>query len=461
LFYGIGEMPITISMPVFGLFVLFFYNSVMGLSALWAGSGIAAGLVLDAMIDPYIGFRSDRSRHRLGRRHSFMLAGAVAMGPLLYLIFSPPRGLRGFALFLWLLSFSVLFRAASALYRIPYLGMGAELTSDYVERTQVICIRSLFGLLGMLSAAAASFLIFFKSGASDAKLNYANYPLFGLFYGACLSLTGLVCVFGTWSRRHQAAPSAAANSPSVRAFFQSFWRGMSNPAFRSIWLFTVLFFLAVVVNSALSIQFFTWLALISDSSRISAIQAGFYVGALTGVVVWLWQARRGIEKRTLCIAGTLGTATLLVCASLLFGQGRPLGTGNHVALILGHALAGLFASTVWIVPSSMVADVSDLDELSLGSRQEGVFFGIINFGEKVASGAGLLFAGALLNYVVRLAPAATVQDPVTVSRLGLAYGLVPAALLASACLLIASYRLNRAAVADIQSKIAARRIVQP
>src|ERR1700724_2888305 len=75
LLYGVGEIPITVTMVLFGLFALFFYNSVMGLPAPLVGIGIACGLVLDAVLDPYIGYRSDRAVHRMGRRHSFMLVG--------------------------------------------------------------------------------------------------------------------------------------------------------------------------------------------------------------------------------------------------------------------------------------------------------------------------------------------------------------------------------------------------
>src|SRR5580692_8547078 len=85
LVYGVGEMPITTLMVLFGLFALFFYNSVMGLPASLVGAGIASGLVFDALLDPYIGYLSDRSKGKLwvslGRRHAFMLPGALLMGP--------------------------------------------------------------------------------------------------------------------------------------------------------------------------------------------------------------------------------------------------------------------------------------------------------------------------------------------------------------------------------------------
>ena len=161
LFYGIWEIPITVAMTLFGLFIVFFYGSVMRLPGTLVGIGCAAGLLFDALIDPYIGYRSDRFRSALGRRHPFMLAGAATMGMAFWLLLSPPQHLETPALFLWLLVTIMVFRFASALYRIPYLSLGADLVSDYHERTKIVGIRSVFGLAGTLAAATLSFALFF------------------------------------------------------------------------------------------------------------------------------------------------------------------------------------------------------------------------------------------------------------------------------------------------------------
>ena len=129
-------MPITVLMVLSGLFMLFFYNSVMGLPSALVGIGLASSLVFDAVLDPYIGHISDRTRHRFGRRHAFMLPGALIAGPCFFLLFSPPRSLGHPGLFVWLLACSIGLRAASAVYRIPYLSLGAELSRDYDDRTK-------------------------------------------------------------------------------------------------------------------------------------------------------------------------------------------------------------------------------------------------------------------------------------------------------------------------------------
>ena len=452
LLYGVGEIPITVTMALVGLFVLFFYNSVLGLPAQLAGIGIFAGLALDAFLDPYIGHRSDRSRHPLGRRHAYMLTGALAMGPCFFLILSPPRSLGTIGLFLWLVITSMLFRIASAVYRIPYLSLGAELTSHYHERTRLIAVRSLFGLLGMMAAAGLSFSLFFRGGTAtfDPKMIYNNYPPLGLVFGTVMTLAGLAAFFGTRSRSELGDPSASAHSWKV--FFAGIVLAWRNRSFRNIWLSFTLFYLAVVLNAGLAIQFFNWYAGLHDSKVLSGIQTFFYIGALGGVLLCGWLAKRA-EKRTLYLVSMLATAVVLCAATLLFGQGRFFGTGNARPLLFGHLVAGIFASGLWVMPYSMLADVADEDQLSTGLRRGGIYFGMLNFGEKISAGGALLLAGFLLNGFVHLAPGTAVQTPQAISRLGMIYGLVPGCLLAAATLLFLPYRLNRQAVHQIQQRL--------
>jgi Na+/melibiose symporter-like transporter len=111
----------------------------------------------------------------------------------------------------------------------------------------------------------------------------------------------------------------------------------------------------------------------------------------------------------------------------------------------------------------MIADVTDTDELTTGLRREGIYFGIMNFGEKLAAGGALLFAGGLLGVFRRLSPGSgfgTIgHPPAAIPYVGLLYGAVPAALLALSLLLILPYRLNRRTVRGIQQQLAERRNV--
>ena len=460
LLYGVGEMPITVLMVLSGLFMLFFYNSVMGLPSALVGIGLASSLLVDALLDPYIGHLSDRTCHRFGRRHVFMLPGALIMGPCFFLLFSPPRGFGHTELFVWLLACSIALRASSAMYRIPYLSLGAELSRDYDDRTGTMGLRTLFGLLGTLAASALSFLVFFPATAdgSEPKLHYAGYPRLGLAFGALMTVAGLIGTLGTWGYR---TSGSGKNSAGPR-FFSGFWISMRNPHFRSIWFSTTVFFLAVVLNFSMAIHYFTWYARISRSESLSFIQTCFYAGALGGVVLWMSLARR-TEKRTLYIMAAIASATLLLMATLLIGTGHLFGVGHPWPLIVGHVVGGIFASAVWVVPASMIADVTDTDELTTGLRREGIYFGIMNFGEKIAAGSALLLAGGLLAVFRKLSHGAAFgtpgNPPAAIPYVGLLYGAVPAGLLVVSLLLILPYHLNRRTVRGFQQQLAARRSV--
>jgi GPH family glycoside/pentoside/hexuronide:cation symporter len=450
--YGLGEIPITATMGLFGIYVLFFYNSVMRLDGTLAGIGVTAGLVVDALLDPYIGFRSDASTFRLGRRQSFMLFGCLGMGPFFWALLSPPQGLSTPQLFFWLLFSSLGFRFCFAAYRIPYLSLGAELTTDYDERTRVISVRSLLGLIGMASAATLPLLVFFPrtSAGIDPKLQYHGYPLMGLAFGALMVVAGLVAVFGTQGRRTFATPAERTGGPA--AFFRGMWAFLKNPNFRALWIAFMLSSLAVVVNFSLWLHFLKWYAGIENHRMLSAVQGSFYGGAVVGVVMWFWIAKRG-EKRGFFVGSVLGLVTILVLSTLLVGKGHLMGTANPIPLILGNAIAGMFASALWVLPFSMMADVVDEDELASGLRREGVCFGIMNFGEKIASAGGLLISGVLLSRFIHLVPGQEAQTVDASWRIGISYGLVPGILLGMAAVLALGFRLNRKRVREIQRKL--------
>jgi GPH family glycoside/pentoside/hexuronide:cation symporter len=188
------------------------------------------------------------------------------------------------------------------------------------------------------------------------------------------------------------------------------------------------------------------------------VQGAFYAGAAAGVAAWIFVAKRG-EKRKFYVLSVAGLATILVLAALLIGQGHLFGTDNPLPLLVGNLVAGLCASALWVLPFSMMADVVDEDELKSGMRREGVCFGMMNFGEKIASGGALLISGVLLSHFIHLEPGDQAQGPHVAGRIGISYGLVPAVLLVGAILLILRFSLNRKKVTEIQSRLRALRTV--
>lgn len=453
--YCAGHVSTAVKLILFGLFTLQLYTTVMGLPATLVGIASAVGLIWDAVVDPYIGHLSDRFRGGLGRRHSFMLVGALTMGIGFWAYLSPPHGLQTWELFSWLLVTSLLVRTAISIYEIPYLALGAELTQDYDERTSITAARGFAALLGTMTAASLSFVLFFPEvqAGIDPKMVYQGYPRMGISYGAAMTVIGVAATLGTLSWRPflSRKTEEGTDAGSVTGFLSSVGQSLGVPSFRALFASSSLFFLAVVINSALSIHFLTHQAGITASVALTWFQVAFYGGGLAGVVFWMRVSRRA-EKHHVFMTGMVSTAAVMLGSYLLIGEGRPLGTGNVTAVLSGHALGGFFGSILWFMPYSMIADIADEDEARTGERREGSFFGMLSLGQQLATGVSVLIAGILVDSFAGLVPGQAEQTTTTSHRIAFLYGVLPAAITLGACLAAMRYSLVRSRVRAIQEE---------
>lgn len=453
--YGVGGVGNALKNSLFALFMVFFYTTVKGASGTLVGSAALLGLVADLVLDPVIGRLSDHAPARFGRR-TFMVAGSLAMGAGFWAAFAPPAGLGGPGLFLWLVGTSLVARLGMAVFTIPYFALGAELSTDYRERTAISGIRGILILISTLIATSASFVLFFpdRIAGVDPKLNASAYSRMGLVFGLVIALTGIVSVVGT--RRRSGARAPEARHADATNSFAAFIDVLRNPSFRLILGSFFLFFLGVVFNSALAIHYLTYYAGIGSSAALSSCQFAFYCGSAVGVAIWMRLSRHG-DKHVLYGVAALGTAVVVLGAFILVGDGRLAGIGSVRALVAGHFLGGGFSSIVWFMPQSMIADACDEQELATGRRSEGSFFALFYLGRQVAVGMAALMAGVLLDWFARLDPAIIVQSSDTVRRIGLLFGVWPALLLASSALLMLRYTLSERRVAAIRIELNSRR----
>ncbi|MGH9163148.1 MAG: MFS transporter [Vicinamibacteraceae bacterium] len=463
--YGVGASCESVKTFTFGLFLLFYYTSVLGLPGTLVGTATALGLVWDSTIDPLIGFASDRGRWRLGRRHALMLIGGLCMGVSFFAIFSPPEGLSSAALFAWLLVTSLCLRTSSSLFMVPYYALGAELSQDYHERTTISAFRAGCALFGTLLAAGASFGLFFPGSqpgqaSRGSQFDASGYVAMGLAFGFFMTVVALVTTVGTWSKRSQGQETDRRGGGESFRVLGAFVTSMRDRAFRILVTSAGLFFLATVINASLAVHYLTYYAKVPSSASFSLFFVAFYVGALLGVPSWTRLSKRVDKHRVYCMA-MLVTGIVMAAAYWLVGEGRPLGTGNVVALSLGNGFAGFFASALWVIVPSMIADVTEHDELATGRRREGTFFGIYSFTQQAGAGVAILATGVLVDAFAALVPGQVAQSTTTIDRLALLFSQLPASLLIAAALMILPYGLTRHRVAVVKEQLAARKNTAP
>jgi GPH family glycoside/pentoside/hexuronide:cation symporter len=454
--YGIGHIANNIKAVLFSIFSLYFYTTVLGLPGKLVGIAMAIGLVWDALIDPIIGMMSDHTSGRLGKRHGYMIIGSIGMGISFWAYFYPPPNLSQVGLFMWLLITSILVRTMTSIYSIAYYALGAEMCRDYHERSSITGIRGALALIGAMTAAALSFILFFPASVEglDPKLNVRGYHAMGFAAGMVMTIAGLISTIGTLSYRRFADIGASSFAQKTfRIFFSNSLDAFKNRSFQIIFLSYAIFFFAIVINFTLATHFLTYYVKITDSKALSAYFFSFYAGSLLGIFFWM-KAGRTIEKRWLYFLGTFSAAIIIGSAFYLLGEGTIFGTDNLPPLLIGHAIAGFLGSVLWMIPGSMIADVVDEDELTSGKRREGIFFGLFNLGEQIATGASLLIVGILIDSFAGLIPGQVSQSAMTVERIGILYCLLPAFLLLLAAILIFRYSLDLHHVNTIQRKLA-------
>jgi glycoside/pentoside/hexuronide:cation symporter, GPH family len=203
------------------LYMLFLYTTVLALPARLVGLAAALSLVWDSIIDPVIGRLSDGTRGRFGRRHGWMLAGAVGTAVGFVALFSPPQGLPTWGLFVWLLLTWLLLRTSHSMFTVPYLALGAELSTDYDGRTRLVGYRAVAAQVGAIMASGLALAVFFSgNGGTDSRLEAASYANMAIALGCAIAVAGVVAVAGTWRYRayHPAAshvtPAASRQSAS-------------------------------------------------------------------------------------------------------------------------------------------------------------------------------------------------------------------------------------------------------
>ena len=142
---------------------MFFYNQVLGYPATLASAALGIALCFDAVSDPMVGSYSDNLRSRLGRRHPLMYLSALPLAVSLYLVFVPPDNLPDMAMFVWLMFFAIAVRTSMTLFLVPWTAMMAELSTDYVERTDIVKYRFALGWIGGVSFTFLTWTYIFPS----------------------------------------------------------------------------------------------------------------------------------------------------------------------------------------------------------------------------------------------------------------------------------------------------------
>lgn len=467
--YGVGQAAEGLKNTAFGIFILFYYNQVLGLSGTLAGLALGIALVFDAISDPLAGSVSDHWRSKLGRRHPFLYAAILPMSISFYFLLTPPSGLSQFELFAWLLGFSVLVRAAMTAYYVPHVALGAELTTNFHERTTVVGYRMFFGTFGGLLAVVIGFGYFFASSPQfpRGQFNHDAYPPYALSLSILMAISIFVTARGTQSRiPYLPQPTGPVDDLNVWGVLARVIREMvdalRHPSFRWLFFGVLIVFLMVGVDASLNLYMNTYFWELRSSELLY-----FYIASPIGVMIGATFASKlneWFDKKPSVVWGTSWWAAcqIIPVALRLLDAFPQNGTkALVVTLIVVKFLQGVGVVQALVTFSSMIADVADENELRNGKRQEGIFFAAVSFANKCTTGLGNVIAGVALDLIAwpRGAQIQTAADvpAETIRQLGLLYGPIVAGFVIVCVWCYSHYHLTRARHEEIMVALTEKR----
>jgi len=447
--YGFGAGAYGVKDGGFSYFLLLFYSQVIGVDARLVGLAITIALVMDAVVDPVIGYWSDNFRSRWGRRHPFLYASALPTAGIYFLVWDPPAGWSQTALFWYLLVLASLTRISISLYEIPSTALGPELAKSYDERSALFGWRLFFAWAIGSIMTVANFTLIFPAFATSAipngQFNRDAYELYGIIASVLIFAAIMASALGTHSHIKHLREPQAQRALGLKAIFREIFDTIANRDFSALFMAAIFGAIATGISASLSFYFSAYFWGFT-SQQIGLITMSVFLSAAIGGGMSPLVSRRLGKQRGAVVIGLLaGLALPLPIILRLFGLLPPNGDPAIFWIVFFVTMIDVGLIICFqALTASMLADLVEQAEVRTGRRNEGIFFAANTFIRKAVQGLGVMAA----SFVLTLAQFPKGANPSQVPdsslwQLGATY--VPAIWLVWALMIFAvsRYRLSR------------------
>lgn len=370
--YGIGDLGTAITANLVAFFLLIFLTDTAKVAPALAGAILLVGKLWDAINDPIVGWLSDQTRSRWGRRRPWLLWGAIPFGLSFAMLWWIPFPDNPTALVIYYFVASLLYNTFYTVVNLPYSALTPELTEDYDDRTTLNNYRFAFSIGGSIVSAVLQLPL----------VQWVGYGGAGLTWAIVAVISVLICFWGTYEQpRH--AQQLTVNIP----YWEQVRIALSSKPFLCVIGIYLCGWIALQATAAVIPYYITYWMRPDQPDQVIPL-AILAVQGSAFVMLFVWnQLSQRIGKKAVFTAG----ASLWFMAQLGLFLVHP----QQLSLLYILAvLAGLGVSVTYIIPWAMIPDVIDLDELHTGKRREGIFYGFMVLLQKVAL-AGALFAVGL------------------------------------------------------------------
>ncbi|MEH6570418.1 MAG: MFS transporter [Halioglobus sp.] len=449
--YGMGAFVNNILAAAMGGMVIVL-NLGLGMNPALVGLLGALPRLIDALTDPLMGYISDQTNSRWGRRRPYIFVGAIAAGLIFALLWQLPEGKSESYYFWSFLVGSLVFYLAYTIFATPWVALGYELTPDYHERTRLMAVQNFMGQLAYL--ISPWFLWIMQNDAMFDDLASGAGSL-AIAIGGAVIVIGVIPAIFLRERFSDAAVSKIKSNfrESTGNFFRGFAMALKFSPFLKLCLATFMVFNGFMLVASFQSYVIIYYVFAGDQA-LGAEYAGWSgtvsAFATFGVIFFIsWLSTKIGKRRAFFIAtgvSMLGYALKWFCYSpdypLLLLVPAPF---------IAFGLGGLFT-----LMGSMIADVCDMDELESHSRREGMFGSIYWWVVKLGLAAALAIGGILLNVTGFDVALGGDQAPSTIFLMRIFDVAIPLVSSAIAIWLIASYPITEQKAHEVRLELEKR-----
>jgi len=462
LVYGFGAFVNNLLAAAIGGMVIVL-NLGLGMNPALVGLLGALPRLTDALTDPLMGYISDNTRSRWGRRRPYIFVGAIAAGIIFALLWQLPAGKSEAFYFWYFLSGSLIFYLAYTVFATPWVALGYEMTPDYHERTRLMGVQNFIGNIAYMISPYFLAIMYSERLFVDVVDGAANLAI---VIGVAVVGIGIlpaiflrerfkdVAIEESSEKALEIPKVGSAFMRSIAGFFRGFALTLKFKPFLKLCAATFLVF-----NGFILIASFQSYVIIYYVFSGDAVKGSDFVGhsgllqaitALAVIVFVTWMATRIGKRRAFFVS----TGISMVGFALKWFCYTPDNPWLVLipAPLMAFGLAGLFT----LMPS-MIADVVDADELNTYERREGmygsIFWWVVKLGQAVAIAGG----GILLNLTGFDVAAGGEQSAQAIHYMRLFDAFVPCIASGFAIWAIASFNITEERAHEIRLELEQRR----
>lgn len=377
--YGCGDLFAGITGTTLGIWIFYFYTTVVGLSPIEAGSILAIARIWDGITDPTMGYITDNTRSRWGRRRVYFLIGiplTLSFGLL---------WIDGYSYIYYLLTY-LLFNTIFTIVQVPYETLASEMTSDFKMRCKLTGVRMIFAQSGAL---IASWLPAYILQQYDSEAT--AFMVVGGILAVLCTLPWIFVYKGTWERTNLPERNPAPFFQEMRKLFFEMGSTFRLKIFRVHLCMYVGAFVALDVFNASFVHYLTFV-LDLDKGMIGYIITLLAIMQFAGTPIYAFLCMKIGNSKTYRIAVIIALLGVLLWALVSFFD-VPVYFAFIAAFVLGLSRGGIY-----LVPWNIYNFIPDVDEALTKERREGIYAGVMTLTRKITQAFSIMLVGVVLEY---------------------------------------------------------------